>query len=325
MYEVDLDGNVVHIKSLEMPESSKKTKAAPGETGPDTPAEAGPDADAMDTTGDATTAAQPEAQPMDVESTISQPAASEPATSVPTDEATAALEDKSIPAVSAADETPAEPAQPEDPWPERFSTTLSSYFSEDSLAALKKMYLEGPEPPFVSDDGWSGRQQKEGADGEPINEPGSSTAAPEPTVEEPATRGRGRGRGGRGARGGRGGRGGGRGGGRSGPRVDPRKVLTDVRLSPCPVLPPVNDHIVRSRLSVQYSRSNQSRHARSCIRRFANCSAESWKARRTRARLTMEMGPGLWSSGPVWRRVAVRTVAEGAGAGADELTGVRAA
>ena len=111
VYEVDLDGNVVHIKSLEMPESSKKTKAAQGETGPDTPAEAVPDADAMDTTVDATAAVQTEAQSMDVESIISQPAASEPTASVPTDEATATLEEQSTPVETAADAIPAEPAQ----------------------------------------------------------------------------------------------------------------------------------------------------------------------------------------------------------------------
>lgn len=74
------------------------------------------------------------------------------------------------------------------------------------------MYLEGPEPPFVSDGGWGARKPREEGD---MEEP------PEEVVEESTRgkRGRGRGRGGKG----------GRGGGRTGKRVDMRKVISQVR------------------------------------------------------------------------------------------------
>ncbi|KAG6378689.1 hypothetical protein JVT61DRAFT_12960 [Boletus reticuloceps] len=40
-------------------------------------------------------------------------------------------------------------------WDETFESSLSPFLSEASIVELKKMYLEGPEPPRVSDSGWS--------------------------------------------------------------------------------------------------------------------------------------------------------------------------
>lgn len=99
----------------------------------------------------------------------------------------------------------------EGPWPERFTTTLSAYLSAPSIEQLKQMYLEGPEPPFVSDGGWGARKPREEGDAE---------EAPEEPVKESTRGNRGRGRG----RGGRGGR-----GGRAGKRPDTRKVVSEVR------------------------------------------------------------------------------------------------
>lgn len=122
-----------------------------------------------------------------------------------------------------------------EPWPESFTARLSTYLSEEKIAAVKKMFLEGHEPPFVSDAGWGNRPAKseEGA-GEAKAE---APAEPEEPAIEDARAGRG-GRGGRGrgrgrGRGGRGGRGGG--GDRPGKREDTRKVLSDVRTSRAPL------------------------------------------------------------------------------------------
>jgi len=43
------------------------------------------------------------------------------------------------------------------PWPDSFSTHLAPFLSTEKIEEVKQMFLEGPEPPFVSDTGWSGR------------------------------------------------------------------------------------------------------------------------------------------------------------------------
>jgi len=98
-------------------------------------------------------------------------------------------------------------------WSESFTTTLEKFFSPPAMDKLKQMYEQGPEPPFVSDSGWGGRQAKQE----------ESEIAEEPPVERTPKGGRGRGRG----RGGRGGRGKDR-GGRAGDREDNRRVFTEV-------------------------------------------------------------------------------------------------
>ncbi|EPQ59476.1 tRNA pseudouridine synthase D [Gloeophyllum trabeum ATCC 11539] len=126
VFEVDLDGNEIHLKDIGPPDASavygqKKIKDAPSTD-----------------------------VPMDgVESTA-------PAPSTPAPEPTADPQPPPAPAPA-----PAEPI-----WPDSFTDRLQPYFAPDKLDALKKMYLEGPEPPFVSDSGWGGRKPKTDADGE---------------------------------------------------------------------------------------------------------------------------------------------------------------
>lgn len=106
--------------------------------------------------------------------------------------------------------------EPTEPWPDRFNTALEPFLSPEAIEQAKRMFLEGPKPPRVSDSGWGGRQAK-------VSEAGSSDA-PEPEKEDVRGKG-GRGRGGKNARGGRGGGRGGRGGGKV---EDTRKVLSNV-------------------------------------------------------------------------------------------------
>ena len=179
VYEVDLDGNVIHVKSLDKPESSPKKKGAK---------------DTAEGEGES------EAQ--------STPVADAPSADAPN------------PEEAKPDAETEEPVPDEgEPWPERFTTTLKQFLSEGVVTRVKELYLEGPEPPFVSDSGWGGRQVKT-ADGTEGSSTGTATPQPEP---EKAERGKGGDRGrGRGRRGGRGRE-------RGQPaRVDNRKVLSDV-------------------------------------------------------------------------------------------------
>jgi tRNA pseudouridine13 synthase len=102
------------------------------------------------------------------------------------------------------------------PWPDSFSTRLNPFLSTEKIEEIKQMFLEGPEPPFVSDAGWSGRLAPK------ANESGASSSM---DIVETTGRGegkkesnkRGRDRGGRGGRGGK-------------PvREDHRKVISEVR------------------------------------------------------------------------------------------------
>ena len=97
-------------------------------------------------------------------------------------------------------------------WSEDFTVALEKFLSPLVMDRLKQMYEEGPEPPFVSDSGWGGRQAKQE----------ETEVTDEPPAEMTSGRGRGRGRGGRGGRG--------RDRGvRHGTREDNRKVVTEVR------------------------------------------------------------------------------------------------
>lgn len=93
-------------------------------------------------------------------------------------------------------------------WSENFVTALEKFLSPAVMEKLKQMYEQGPEPPFVSDSGWSGRQAKQE----------ESEVAEEPPIEMTS----------KGGRGGRGGRGKAR-GGSAGKRGDNRRVITEVR------------------------------------------------------------------------------------------------
>ncbi|KAI0322480.1 pseudouridine synthase [Amylostereum chailletii] len=208
VFEVDQDSTVIHIKSIDMPESSPKKdgkvdSAAQAPAGPEnTVGSEGP----LNPTGES-----PSAIPAPVTQTETEPSTVEPSLG---------SKEPTPPSIELPAPTPAEP------WPEAFTTRLSIYFSPEKVAQLKQMFLEGPEPPFVSDAGWGGRQTKAAGDAGETTEP----KAEEPTEITDNTgreekgrgkrgrdRGRGRGRGGRG----------GATGGRSGAREDHRRVLSD--------------------------------------------------------------------------------------------------
>ena len=109
-------------------------------------------------------------------------------------------------------------------WPDSFTTRLAPFLSIEKVEEVKKMFLEGPEPPFVSDAGWSGRLAAK------VDESGVSVSMDidETGNEDEGKKGgskRGR------DRGGRGGRGRGRGRGGKPARADHRKVISEVGAS----------------------------------------------------------------------------------------------
>ncbi|KAG1755584.1 tRNA pseudouridine synthase D [Suillus lakei] len=107
------------------------------------------------------------------------------------------------------------------PWNDRFTDKLTPYLSEASINQLKMMFLEGREPPRLTDSGWGGRVTKTTEDEE------VDVSQSEDTGKRGKNRGGRGGRGDRGDRGGRGGRGRGRGGRQGGEREDNRKVLSE--------------------------------------------------------------------------------------------------
>lgn len=140
------------------------------------------------------------------------------------------------PATSTATDLPSEekaevsskPQEDTEQWSEEYTAALTPFLSEPLISQLKQMYLEGSEPPFVSDSGWGSRQPK------PLDSGGASLTEekPEEKAEEKTVPTSGSERGKRGKRGrDRGGRGRG-GGGRNSDRKaqDPRKVVSDVCL-----------------------------------------------------------------------------------------------
>jgi tRNA pseudouridine13 synthase len=183
VYEVDQDSNVVHIKSLGMPDPPVKKAKDQGET------------------------------------------VSEVNADVPSEEASVIQESIEVgPVVEASagavDKKHGDSPSSTVPWSDIFSTRLASFLSAEKIEEVKQMYLEGPEPPFVSDAGWSGRlaaNLKSNENG------GSGSMDIEENVEtrrdgRKGSNKRGRDRGGRGGRGGK-------------PvREDHRKVISEVRV-----------------------------------------------------------------------------------------------
>jgi tRNA pseudouridine13 synthase len=185
VYEVDQDSNVVHIKSLGMPASPEKKAKNTGEPASEVNADA------------------PSGEP-----TVKEGTEAELGTETSPD---------------ALDKAPGESskqASSTEPWPDSFTTRLSPFLSTEKIEEIKNMFLEGPEPPFVSDTGWSGREAAKTKESG-----GSGSIDVEENVE---TRKEDRGKRGSSKRGrDRGGRGG-RGGGKS-VREDRRKVTSEVR------------------------------------------------------------------------------------------------
>ncbi|KAG2116077.1 tRNA pseudouridine synthase D [Suillus discolor] len=193
VFEVNQDHQVIHLKSLDMPESSSKKGKGTNEGSSNT-ANAG--------------------------ASITQP--QEPVTSAESN--TVEELSTSTEAKDKDDSTPADI-----PWNDQFTEKLAPYLSEASIDQLKTMFLEGREPPRVTDSGWGSRLIKTTEDSTETPD----TAKPSEEVDalqsdDTAKRGKNRnGRGDRGGRGGRGGRGRGRGGRQGGEREDHRKVLSE--------------------------------------------------------------------------------------------------
>lgn len=185
MYEVDQDGKVLHLKSLGKPESPKEEK--------------------------------------DLEKTLLLSTPGHVVNSVlPAEGRTTPLDNKMAedllatnPAKGEAFSTSESKTQPKgNSWPEHFDTSLSAFLDEDKRAELKRIYLEGPEPPRVSDNGWAGRV----ASSKSEDVPSAAVEVPDTQIKRDNRRGRG-------------GKHGGRGAGRSGhtdKREDTRKVLSEV-------------------------------------------------------------------------------------------------
>ncbi|KAI9466883.1 tRNA pseudouridine synthase D [Lactarius psammicola] len=178
VYEVDQDNNVVHIKSIGMPEPPAKTAKDAGGT----PIEADEDVPS----------------PKEVSATKEQRSYT-----VCTEQASS-----HVPRVA---------------WPDLFTTRLATFLSAAQIEDVKKMFLEGSNPPFVSDAGWTGRLASKTNDSSTSNSRAVVEGADTNTRKQDETM-KGGGRRDRGGRGGRGGRRGGR------PVVeDHRKVISDVR------------------------------------------------------------------------------------------------
>ena len=132
-------------------------------------------------------------------------------TDVPQPEGTTPASSSDRTPVPEVTENASAPMQEDRLWSEDFTAVLGKFLSPLVMDKLKQMYEEGPEPPFVSDSGWGGRQVKQEESEIPDGPPAETTSK----------RGRGRGRGGRGGR------------GRdrnahAGRREDGRRVITDV-------------------------------------------------------------------------------------------------
>lgn len=189
MYEVDLQGEVVHLKTIDEPELPTKTS---------------------DITADGGQGQLP--SPPDP---VSESSEKETATCVPTNEVTKVNQSGSAPSLTTDDE----------PWPTKFTETLTPFLSESAMEKLKDMFLQGPEPPFVSDNGWGDRQSQagDGTKGQDVTAEASVSTTSNLQSE--------RGKGGKRGRRGRDKSGRGRGGKDSrGGREDNRKVLSDVRI-----------------------------------------------------------------------------------------------
>lgn len=188
VYEVDQDSNVVHIKSLGIPEAPTKKAKGVGET-------------VSEVNADVTSG---------VPSVIQESAEAELGAKAPIEAVDTIHGDSSAQTSTTV------------PWPDSFSTRLAPFLSTEKMEEIKQMFLEGPEPPFVSDAGWSGRPTAK------ANESSASGSMDiKDTIETKGGDGgrkgsnkRGRDRGGRGGRGGK------------AVREDHRKVISEVRALP---------------------------------------------------------------------------------------------
>ena len=187
VYEVDQDSSVVHIKSLGMPKPLAKKAKDLGEPVSEVN---------VDVTSEGPSVIQ--------ESTEAELAAEASAGAVDNKDGSGQISSTM-------------------PWPDLFSTRLAPFLSAEKIEEIKQMFLEGPEPPFVSDAGWSGRSaakaNENGGSGSMDIEENTETKSDDKGKKGSSKRGRDRG-----GRGGRGGR---------PAREDHRKVISEVcMLSP---------------------------------------------------------------------------------------------
>ncbi|KAH7887645.1 tRNA pseudouridine synthase D [Phlebopus sp. FC_14] len=190
--EVDLDHQVVHIKSLDKPASSPKKE----KTSEITPEQTSTDGPLPAASGGPST--QADAGPSE-SSKVTLPEA--PSALSGNDEAT--LNDEVV-------------------WDDQFVKLLSPFLSETSVAQLKEMYLEGPEPLRVSDSGWGGRVAKGSDNNEPAERGKQGTSQTlESDTRSSSARNRGKDRNTRRGRGGR------QSGRSQVEREDNRKVLSE--------------------------------------------------------------------------------------------------
>ena len=198
MNEVNLDGQVVHIKSLDMPDSEKKAKSSRSIDAP--PPSAATEVSVNDHD-------PPNINEGVVENYAEQAVNQSEAVNV--DPITS--NDGAPSPISEESSKPKGEPPAHDRWPEHFTTSLTPFLSELAIDQVKTMYLEGPIPPRVSDSGWGGRPSKSTEETEKADD-----ASGNARVEKDGKGKRGRDRGGR--------------GGRRGGREDERKVLSDVRI-----------------------------------------------------------------------------------------------
>nr|VWO95201.1 Orotidine 5'-phosphate decarboxylase (EC (OMP decarboxylase) (OMPDCase) (OMPdecase) (Uridine 5'-monophosphate synthase) (UMP synthase) [Ganoderma boninense] len=167
VFEVDQDSQVIHLKTLAMPSSSKKgSDAAPAE----------PSASCEPIEKDADESNDPEASATAPEQTPEVVVADPPLhPAQPLESEKPKVEEATL--------------QDDEPWPERFTESLKSYLSEGVISQVKDLYLEGPEPPFVSDSGWAGRQAKVAGGSGDVPE---MAQVPESAPEETGSKGRGK-------------------------------------------------------------------------------------------------------------------------------------
>ncbi|EKM80137.1 hypothetical protein AGABI1DRAFT_120164 [Agaricus bisporus var. burnettii JB137-S8] len=176
VYEVDLDNNIINLKSIDKPRSDKNKE------------------------GEHPMAVVEQAAASVADSSLEVVANMEKESDITPSSETKLVENKN--------------ASDIDPWPAHFNTSLTPFLSEDAINQLKQMWLEGPEPPRLSDSGWAGRKAKAATEGD-------ANGDVDITLEKEQEDSRDS----RGSRGGRGRRGG-RSSGRKG-REDTRKVLTE--------------------------------------------------------------------------------------------------
>ena len=214
VFEVDQENKVLHLTSIDKPDETQKS---------------------VQKKKDHNVATQ---STTEIDKTTGEASESGDTTMTPTMDSIpkAVSTDRSVLPASATLDVPSMSSSKEGTWTDHITATLTPLLPSSTISQLKELFLQGPEPPLVSDSGWGGRSKTlENTAGASNIEGGTPTPIEIPSTSSHARdrEGRGGGRGGRGARGDRG-RTRGRGGRfdndstRLGMREDLRKVVSDV-------------------------------------------------------------------------------------------------